>query len=183
MKFDVEEYLHLALHASTARDHHACMGYLKELLEIEPRHPTALYVLALQHAEIGLLARALRELQEVIQISPEFEAARFQLALILLDTGQKAEAKKHIARLSQSADLSVRDYAQGILALADENLAVAQQKLGEGMARPNQANRLAPQISHIAALIDKRVQRDAKPAVEAGDRRISLGAYAGGPRE
>jgi tetratricopeptide (TPR) repeat protein len=176
--FDVEEYLHLAVHASAARNPHACMTYLKELLKIEPRHPTALYVLALQHAEIGLVARALHELNEVLQISPDLDAARFQLTIMLLDSGQKEPAGQHIARLLRSPDASVRDYALGLLALADDKLGLAQQKIKEAMAQP-QTHRLGPQMGHILALIEKRLQRDAKPA-EAGERRISLGAYAGG---
>jgi tetratricopeptide (TPR) repeat protein len=180
--FDVEEYLHLAVHASAARNPHAAMTYLKELLRIEPRHPTALYVLALQHAEIGLLARAVRELQEVLQISPDLDAARFQLTIMLLDTGRKEQAGEHIARLSRSPDASVRDYALGLLALAEGELGLAQQRIKEATAQSH-THRLRPQMEHILALIDKRLQqRDPKPA-EPGERRISLGAYGGGKEQ
>jgi hypothetical protein len=52
-KLDADEYFQLALHASATRNSHACMQYLKELLEQEPRHAAGLYLLAAQHVELG----------------------------------------------------------------------------------------------------------------------------------
>jgi DNA-binding CsgD family transcriptional regulator len=52
--YDIDEYLHLALHANAKRDPHACIGYLKDALRVEPQNPRAIYLLAIQHADIGL---------------------------------------------------------------------------------------------------------------------------------
>jgi len=54
---DNEERLHLALRASFDGDHHTAILHLKELLKDEPEHAEALYLLAIQHAELGLFDR------------------------------------------------------------------------------------------------------------------------------
>jgi len=51
---DAEEYFHLALHASSMGDHHACMTYLEEVLQRQPRNARAIYLRAVQPGTYAL---------------------------------------------------------------------------------------------------------------------------------
>lgn len=90
--FDADEYLHLALHASGTGDHHACMRYLEEVLQREPRSACAIYLLAVQHAELGLTQRAITGIKTALSIDPDLEIARFQLGLLLMFVDADAPA-------------------------------------------------------------------------------------------
>src|SRR5215510_15548903 len=90
--YDVDEYVHLALHANAKREPHACIGYLKEALRLDPDNTRAIYLLAIQHAEIGLLDRGIAGLTKVLALDPTFDIARVQLGLLMLDRGWAAEA-------------------------------------------------------------------------------------------
>src|SRR4051794_17266108 len=95
--FDADEYFHLALHASSVRDPHACMAYLDEVLRRQPAHARALYLRAVQHAELGLVDRAAQGIRAALAIEPALEIARFHLGLLLLfDRKCTAEAKQHL---------------------------------------------------------------------------------------
>src|SRR5262245_61255463 len=118
---DVEENLHLALHANARNDPHACMTYLKEALRQEPQNALAIYLLATQHAQVGLYARAVRGMQSALELNPKLDLARFQLGLLLLDRNERSEARRHFVMLNESTDLSLRSFAQGLQALADQD--------------------------------------------------------------
>jgi tetratricopeptide (TPR) repeat protein len=132
---DAEEYFHLALHASTRGDLHACMSYLEEVLQREPQHARAIYLLAVQHAELGLTGRAITGIKRALSIEPDLEVARFQLGLMLLfDSRQSHEAKCYLERLCLSQDLVLRAYSEAMIAIVDNQPAVARQKLAVGLA-------------------------------------------------
>src|SRR5262245_33438307 len=100
---DAEEYFHLALHASAAGDHHACMTYLEQVLQREPLNARAIYLLAVQHAELGLTQRAVAGIKAALAIDPDLEIARFQLGLLLMfDRQEPREAKSYLERLCSS---------------------------------------------------------------------------------
>lgn len=126
---DADEYLHLAIHASARADHHACMFYLRELLKLEPSNARATYLLAVQHAELGLLDRAISELQAALTFEPRLDTARFQLGLLLFDRKRHPDARAHFAALRGSEDPVLRNCSEAMLALADGNLAVARERL------------------------------------------------------
>lgn len=133
--FDAEEYFHLALHASSVGDHHACMSYLEEVLQQEPRNARAIYLLAVQHAEIGLTERAIGGIKAALSIDPGMEIARFQLGLLLLfDKRRPAEAKDYLTRLNSSSDRALRAYSEAMIAIADNDSVLAQEKLAIGLS-------------------------------------------------
>lgn len=72
---DAEEYLALAVHASSVKDHHTCLTYLDEVLRRQPSNASALLLRAVQHAELGLTTRALRGLEAALEINPGLEVA------------------------------------------------------------------------------------------------------------
>jgi tetratricopeptide (TPR) repeat protein len=128
--FDADEYFHLALHASAESDPHACIAYLEEVLEREPRNARAIYLLAVQHSELGLTPRAMSGVEAALAIEPGLEIARFHLGmLLLLDPARTPEARQHLANLGSSTDSRLRSYAEALLALADGDNGPAREKL------------------------------------------------------
>jgi tetratricopeptide (TPR) repeat protein len=147
---DAEEYLALAVHASSVKDHHTCLTYLDEVLRQQPRNASALFLRAVQHAELGLTARALRDLEAALEINPGLEIARFRLGMLLLiGAGRRAEAKEHLAKLAGIRDVALRFYAEGLIALADNDLACAQTKIEAGLAAPSSNPGLAAMLSQL----------------------------------
>jgi tetratricopeptide (TPR) repeat protein len=132
---DAEEYFHLALHASATGDHHACMQHLEEVLQREPRHARAIYLLAVQHAELGLTQRAINGIKAALAIDPDLEIARFQLGLLLMfDKSLPAEAKDYLGRLGQSQNRALKAYSEALIAMVDNQPLLARQKLAIGLA-------------------------------------------------
>jgi tetratricopeptide (TPR) repeat protein len=135
--FDAEEYLHLAIHASAKGDLHASMSYLKSALQQQPRYPMAIYLLALQHAELGLIRHAVEGLHTAISIEPRFEIARFQLGLLLFEANYADDAKAHFSKLADSENEALKLYAQGMIAWIDGDRTAAQDKLTSGLSQPS----------------------------------------------
>jgi len=147
---DAEEYLALAEHASSVRDHHTCLTYLDEVLRQQPRNASALFQRAVQHAELGLATRARHGFEAALAINPGLEIARFQLGtLLLLSARRPAQAKEHLARLADTTDVALRLYAEGLMALADNDLPGAQTKIAAGLAAPSRNPGLAAMMSQL----------------------------------
>ena len=132
---DAEEYFHLALHASAAGDHHACMTYLEEVLQREPRNARAIYLMAVQHVELGLTQRAIAGIKAALSIDPDLEIARFQLGLLLMfEKNLPAEARDYLERLCSSPNRALRAYSEAMIAIANNQPVLARQKLAIGLS-------------------------------------------------
>ena len=175
--FDLEERLHLALHAGAVGQHHVCMTHLKEILQQQPKHAWAVYLLAVQHSELGLHDRAVRGLQAALAIEPELQIARFHIGMLLLDQDRRSEARESFAALGGSSDTDLRLFAEAMIAFLDDDLKVAREKLTTGLASPARNRALGGLIQHVLTAISK-----SEPAVSgsaAQDGRVSL-VHAGG---
>jgi tetratricopeptide (TPR) repeat protein len=170
---DAEENLQLALHASSAREHHACIAYLREALQQEPRNGKALYLLAVQHAELGLLDRAIDGMHAALAFEPSLEVARFQLGLLLLDRRRPAEAKQQFAKLDQSSDAALRMCCEALIALADNAVLVAQEKLAVALSLKSANSALHALIQR---LLEKLAGEGASRPLEPREQ-IRFGAY------
>jgi len=179
--YDLEEYLHLALHANAKRDPHACIGYLKEALRVEPANSKAIYLLAIQHAEIGLIDRGIAGLTKVIAVEPGFEIARLQLALLMIDRGRTVEAREHFTASRASTDPAVRTFTEGMLLAIDGQIAEACDKMNSCLATPT-ANAALPLLvrgvlAKLEALRAGGGQRAKESSHLANDKRLFMGAY------
>ncbi|MGO4263027.1 tetratricopeptide repeat protein [Lysobacter sp. TAB13] len=106
-----------------ARDVEA-VRLLKTVLERDPGNLHAQYLLAIQHAQLGLYERAEERLRAVLSAQPQFVVARFQLAQLLLMRGTVKDAREWLLPvLEQGAPLGA--YAQGLLAAAEGDAARA----------------------------------------------------------
>jgi len=144
ISLDAEEYFHLALHASSVNDTHACIEYLDEVLERQPANARALYLRAVQHAELGLTERAVSGIRAALAIEPALEIARFHLGLLLLfDRGRAQEAKHHLLELGGGRDRELRRYAEVLIALVDNDRAAPRARLDSALAETSSDQPLA----------------------------------------
>ncbi|HJY35993.1 MAG TPA: tetratricopeptide repeat protein [Steroidobacteraceae bacterium] len=170
---DAEEYFHLALHASATGDHHACMSYIEEVLQREPHNARAIYLLAVQHAELGLTQRAIAGIKAALSIDPDLELARFQLGLLLMfDRNEPREAKNYLERLGNSENRALRAYSQAMIAIADNEPALARQKLAIGLSES------APD-SPLSTLMRRLFERMANGIALPNASEVTLGSMSG----
>lgn len=118
---DSEEYLHLAINATQNNQHHAALEYLHKSLELTPENPVATFLLAAEHAELGLYARAIQGMEKTIELDPNIEMAFYQLALLYLQQGMLEKCPplwKHLQNGSQEP--CVKLFAEGMLLLDED---------------------------------------------------------------
>ncbi len=175
--FDVEEYFHLALHAGSVGQHHGCMTYLKEILQQQPENAPAIYLLAVQHAELGLFERAVSEMKAALAIEPTIEIARFHLGLLLLlDRNRRTEAKESFAALSGSSDSALRTFSAAMIALADGHSRVARELLALGLSQESANRALSSLMRHVLdGLLPTEAPTMDPP--ETRDNQVFPGAY------
>ena len=133
---DNDELLRLALDAmNTGKDADAVV-MLKTLVERDPGNAYGQYLLAAQHAQMGLMDRAEAGFRAAVGNGLELPIARFQLGQLLLVKGDSAQAKATLEPLTTSDDLALAAYAKALMAAADENADTAIRQLNEGLAFP-----------------------------------------------
>lgn len=175
--FDIEEYLHLAIHASSVGNHHACMTYLKEVLQQQPANAIALYLLAVQHAELGLHDRAIKGLRASLAIRPDLEMARFQLGVMLLDKKRVAEAKEQFAALGGSRVPALRAFCEAMTAVANDNVTLAREKIVQGLSVQSGNPSLAALMRRMLEHFSRKGAPEPADLPEVTDNRFFLGAY------
>jgi tetratricopeptide (TPR) repeat protein len=184
---DAEELLHLALHASAAGEVHACIGYLREVLQQQPDHPYAMYFLAVQHGALGLTQRAIGGIEAALAIEPGLsgkarQMARLQLGLLLLfEAGRAAEAREQLASLIDGNDPALRSYAEALMVLADGDSQGAATKLRSALSEHSSAN---PALSALMQRLLERLDQGQTGVADrdgtTADPSVYLGAYGRG---
>jgi tetratricopeptide (TPR) repeat protein len=151
------------------------MQYLKELLEQEPRHAAGLYLLAAQHVELGLIDRAIVEMEQAIEQDESLEIARLQLGLMLLDRRHVARAKEHLCKLERSADPAWRACATAMVAIADDEWDVAIHELGSPELKGSANKTFAVSMRR---LLEKYVRELRQAERSTGEKSAGAGADA-----
>lgn len=133
---DNEELLRLALDAIGKGDHANAMSMLKTLIERDPNNLHGNYLLAAEHAQIGMMDRAETGFRRAVELGPDFPMARFQLGQLLLLKGDNPGASEVFAPLAQSSDeTALTAYARGMKAAADNDGAEAVRQFQIGLGR------------------------------------------------
>lgn len=133
-----------------ARDVEA-VRLLQQVLERDPDNLHAQYLLAIQHAQLGLYERAEQRLRAVLARLPEFAVARFQLAQLLLMRDTAADAREWL-RPVLDAPAPLGDYARALDAAACGEAARA-------CALIDAAQRLPQPIPELAADMRRLLDR------------------------
>lgn len=172
-KLDNEELLRLSLDAmNTARDADSVV-MLKTLLDREPEHAYGQYLLAAQHAQMGLMDRAEAGFRAAVRLADaDFPMPRFQLGQLLLLKGEHDEARQVLAPLHNSSDAALSAYAAALSALAGEDLGAAVHDLQTGLEQPQTIPALAEDMRRLLTnLQDKLTEQGGaatEPATPAG---------------
>jgi tetratricopeptide (TPR) repeat protein len=131
---DHEELLHLAIEASREQRHGDAIDYLKQAVERSGSNYKALYLLAAQHAQIGLTERAIEEFNQALAIEPNLPPARFQLGLLLLCNARVQEALEAWGPLEQLGENDPYLYfKRGMECLCRDDFTGCEQQLRRGM--------------------------------------------------
>ncbi len=166
---DSSEYIHLALHASQHGEPHAAMGYLKDALTQEPSNAIAHYLLAAEHAEIGLYERAIAGMEEALRLEPGIEIAQFQLGLLYLQTNQPDSALSRFQTLAaQAQDPSLKIFAQAYECMISAQGQGAAELLREGLALC-QNEHLRGDMQRVLASLDAQATTAAPTADTQAD--------------
>lgn len=92
-QLDSEELFRLALLDVQASRHDQAIVKLKQVISREPEDARAHFMLAAEHAELGLYERAEEGMRRALAIDPQLHTARFQLGLLQYSRGLLAEAR------------------------------------------------------------------------------------------
>lgn len=90
---DAEELLRLALDASGKDEQERALTFLKRALAQAPHNARVLYMLAAQHAQMGLRERASDEMRQAVQGDPGLHTAHFQIGLLHFVAGRLPHAQ------------------------------------------------------------------------------------------
>lgn len=145
---DNEELLRLSLEAINGNRDAEAISMLKLMLSREPGHLHATYLLAAQHAQIGMFDRAEAGFRTVVEMAPEFSIARFQLGQLLTMKGVPDEVREVLSPLVGGDD-AVAAYARGMIAFADGDADTGVEELGRGLALPQEIPALASDMARL----------------------------------
>jgi tetratricopeptide (TPR) repeat protein len=147
-KLDDEELLRLALGAMNENRDADSVVMLKTLLERDPDNVHAQYLLAAQHAQMGMFDRAEAGFRSVVANAPELATARFQLAQLLLMKGATKEAAELLRALTAQSD-ALGAYARALGAVAVEDMATAAAEIEAGLVQPQEIPALAADMRRL----------------------------------
>lgn len=91
---DSQELLHLALYDIQHGLHDGAISKLKQAILLDGNNPQIHFMLAAEHAEIGLLDRAIDGMTQALTLDPALRIARFQLGLLYFSQDKLESARE-----------------------------------------------------------------------------------------
>jgi tetratricopeptide (TPR) repeat protein len=160
---DTDELLRLSVDAIGGGRQADAMVLLKALLGREPANTNAIYMLAAQHAQLGMVDRAEQGFKKVVEGAPSLAIARFQYGQLLLGQGRNEEAAAVLAPiLGHTDDLGA--YARALNAAGQERLQDSLRELDDGLNLPQSIpalttdmRRLREQLTNAASTVASEV--------------------------
>ncbi|WP_185232967.1 hypothetical protein [Teredinibacter franksiae] len=153
---DIEEYFHLAVDASKKSEHHEALKYLHLVLEQDSDHSAAIYLMAAEHAELGMLDRAAAGMARALLLDPSLEMARFQLAMLHMQLGQQAESIKELEKLKEVVKLpNLKLYTSAMLNVFSDNVKVAVGEIRAGLELPTDNPALNDSMRQVILMLEQ----------------------------
>lgn len=183
---DAEEYLHLAIEAMQKNEGKTALEYLHECIALDPENAQATYLLAAEHAEIGLFDRATEGMEKALSLDPNIEMAALQLGMLHLRTGNNARAIELWQGLQEKTnDESLRLISEGLTLLSNESIDEGKEKLLLGMEKnlhnPALNISITSILEHLEANLPKNNNGETEnaPKKQAAENSepVYLGAY------
>jgi tetratricopeptide (TPR) repeat protein len=141
---DDEELLHLAIEATGKERHGDAIEYLKQAIAKTASNFNAHFLLGAEHAQIGLVDRAIEDFNRALKLQPNLFPARFQLGLLLLCNARVEEALDVWQPLEKAAPTDpYAIFARALTKLARDEFAESAQDLKYGM----EINRVNPALN------------------------------------
>lgn len=165
---DNSELLRASIDAMGREQSGEAMSLLKILVEREPENFHGHYLLAAEHMQLGMVDRAEEGFRRAVALAPDFPLARFQLGQLYLVKGDAVAAKSTLGPLLDLPPGSALPcYAQGLIAVADEDGAGAIETLRAGLACEQDSLPLASDMQRLLAQL-LATQGDGALPVEVG---------------
>jgi len=176
-RLDNDELLRLSLSAMNADKDAEATDLLKILVNREPSHVYGHYLLAAQHAQLGLMDRAEAGFRTAISLAhSDFPMPRFQLGQLLILNGAVNEARETLAPLTQGSD-SLAAYAAALIDLAVEDVPSAIQHLQQGLEQPQPIPALEQDMARLLQRLREREQHQEHPDAPAAGASFLLSNY------
>ncbi|MBL4705424.1 MAG: hypothetical protein JKY54_12955 [Flavobacteriales bacterium] len=152
---DADELFHLAIKASDVADHEKAIRFLKLSNQKDPQAKTA-YLLAAEHAEIGMFDRAIEEMAHSVELDPTLWTAHFQLGLLHFTQGRAPEAAAAWSNLDVlGEDDALFQFKSGFVLLSEDNLIQAKDCIEKGIELNIQNPALNGDMKRVLADITK----------------------------
>ena len=182
---DDEELLHVAIQAMQKNQHGDAIAYLKQAVEKSQKNYKALYLLAAEHAQIGLTDRAIEEFKQTLAIEPSLAPARFQLGLLLLCNARVEEALAILEPLERLNDTDpYLCFKRGLECLARDDFDACKKNIERGIALNNANPMLNSDMQRILDLVAAHLAKGpSDPQPTAGSEQpghFLLSAYTKG---
>jgi Flp pilus assembly protein TadD len=167
-RLDAEELLHLALKASGENGHEESITYLKRALELKPNEGRLHYMLAAEHAQMGLYDRAAQEMTKAVELDPSLVTAHFQLGLLHVTSGRVEEAEaawRPLDKLGEGHFL--RLFKSGMLHLVRDEFKESAECLEKGIQANTFNEALNNDMRRVLRDVQERLGK--QPAAPQGD--------------
>jgi tetratricopeptide (TPR) repeat protein len=176
---NAEELLHLAIKSISRDDSEGALVKLKRSLELDANSAHAHFLLGTQYADIGMIPRALEEMQAALDIDPNMQMARFQLGLLQMTIGATEEGSATWAPFEELvAEHPLRLFAYGIQHMVRDEFDMAKRLLTEGIARNVVNPALNRDMAVIVGRIDELLNQPPPDAQAAQEQTQHLGVSA-----
>ncbi len=167
-RLDVDELLQLALQASKENRNEQSITYLKRALDLKPREGRLHYMLAAEHAQMGLYDRAAEEMAKAVELDPSLVTAYFQLGLLHLTSGRVAQAESAWRPLDKlGPDHFLHLFKTGMLHLARDEFKECKSCLERGIKANNFNEALNVDMRRVLHDVQERLGKQ-EPGAAAG---------------
>jgi tetratricopeptide (TPR) repeat protein len=132
---ETDELLRLSVDAIGGGRQADAMVLLKTVLLREPANTYANYLLAAQHAQLGMADHAEQGFRKVILGAPDLSIARFQYGQLLMGQGRNEEAADMLAPILEQVD-DLGAYARALSAAGQDRIHDSLRELDKGLELP-----------------------------------------------
>jgi tetratricopeptide (TPR) repeat protein len=168
--FDADELMQLALRATERDRVEDGIDYLKQLLEIEPDHAQAIYLLGALHAEIGLFERAAEEIARALELQPNMPTAHLQLGLLHIRSGHIDKAIEAWEPLvSRDENDPIFLFRRGLVNFAEGRISECVLDLEKGIALNTDNEPLNRDMTSVKLEAEKLLEEEAAIRSGLGD--------------